>query len=330
MKKIFLLALLVFCPLSFVFADTKNSVNIYFFHSNTCSHCKAENQFLKSIEKQYDNVNVYRYEIHDEKNADKIKMLEDIYQISLESVPVTVIGDTIFYGFSDDVSKNEFLRAISYYSLYGYQDKLGYAFQVKTLPSYSYSKNTLSYSSYLKKMNVKILGILPIFTLDNSMNASILGVLSGINMIFLCSLVLFFFLVQKEKEHKNRLFLSIFYFFFSYLGNIYLIKQGIWYFLFIILFFFILIFYSLKKKKSVFYLANIGLILSLMVTLITKYYFSYTIDIFNHINNLYQFTGLDCLSYSIYYLFPLFLIYLILLCILCLINEKKRNRKINL
>ena len=91
-----------------------------------------------------------------------------------------------------------------------------------------------------------------------------------------------------------------------------------------------LIFYSLKKKKSVFYLADIGLILSLIVTLITKYYFSYTIDIFNHINNLYQFTGLDCLSYSIYYLFPLFLIYLILLCILCLINEKKSNKKINL
>ena len=118
MKKIFLLVLLVFCPLSFVFADTKNSVNIYFFHSNTCSHCKAENKFLQSIEKQYDNVNVYRYEVHDEKNTDKIKMLEDIYQISLESVPVTVIGDTIFYGFSDDVSKNEFLRAISYYSFF--------------------------------------------------------------------------------------------------------------------------------------------------------------------------------------------------------------------
>ena len=330
MKKLFTFFLLLFFPLSFSLADTKNSVNIYFFHSSTCSHCKAENNFLKSIEKQYDNVKVYRYEVHEEENQEKIKVLEDSYQIHLESVPVTVIGDTIIYGFSEEKSKNEFIRAISYYSSYGYPDKLGHLFQVKTLPSYPDSKNTLSYSSYLKKMNVKILGILPIFTLDNSMNASILGVLSGINMIFLCSLVLFFFLIQKEKEHKNRLFLSIFYFFFSYLGNIYLIKQGIWYVLFITLFFFILIFYSLKKKESVFYLADIGLVLSLMVTLITKYYFSYTIDIFNHINNLYQFTGLDCFSYSIYYLFPLFLIYLILLCILCLINEKKRNRKINL
>ena len=320
MKKLFTFFLLLFFPLSFSLADTKNSVNIYFFHSSTCSHCKAENNFLKSIEKQYDNVNVYRYEVHEEKNQEKIKVLEDSYQIHLESVPVTVIGDTIFYGFSEEKNKSEFIRAISYYSSYGYPDKLGHLFQVKTL----------SYSSYLKKMNVKILGILPIFTLDNSMNASILGVLSGINMIFLCSLVLFFFLIQKEKEHKNRLFLSIFYFFFSYLGNIYLIKQGIWYVLFITLFFFILIFYSLKKKESVFYLADIGLVLSLMVTLITKYYFSYTIDIFNHINNLYQFTGLDYLSYLICYLFPLFLIYLILLCILCLINEKKRNKKTNL
>ena len=329
MKKLFTFFLLLFFPLSFSLADTKNSVNIYFFHSSTCSHCKAENKFLQSIEKQYDNVNVYRYEVHEEKNQEKIKVLEESYQIHLESVPVTVIGDTIFYGFSEEKNKSEFIRAISYYSSYGYLDKLGHLFQLKTLPSYSYSKNTLSYSSYLKKMNVKILGILPIFTLDNSMNASILGVLSGINMIFLCSLVLFFFLIQKEKEHKNRLFLSIFYFFFSYLGNIYLIKQGIWYFLFIILFFFMLTFYSLKKKESVFYLADIGLVLSLMVTLITKYYFSYTIDIFNHINNLYQFTGLDYLSYLICYLFPLFLIYLILLCILCLINEKKMNKKIN-
>ena len=131
MKKIFLLILLAFCPLSFVFADTKNSVNIYFFHSNTCSHCKAENNFLKSIEKQYDNVNVYRYEVHEEKNQEKIKVLEDSYQIHLESVPVTVIGDTIFYGFSEEKNKSEFIRAISYYSSYGYPDKLGHLFQVK-------------------------------------------------------------------------------------------------------------------------------------------------------------------------------------------------------
>lgn len=323
MKKIFILFFLLFCPLSFVLADTKNSVNIYFFHSNTCSHCKAENRFLKSIEKKNNYIHVYRYEVHDEKNADKIKTLEDIYQIRLENVPVTIIGDTIFYGFSDETSENKFLRAISYYSLYGYQDKLGHAFQVKTLSRYSYSLDNPSYSDYLKKIDVKILGILPIFTLDNSMNASILGVLSGVNVAFLGSLVIVFLLLSKVKENKIRLLMTVFYFLLSYLGNLYLIYSGVWYFVVLFLIFLCFSCFYLKKKKRNFLFFVLLLMLSLFVTICIKFYFSSFIDIFMHIYHLYQFTGFDYLGYSLCYFFPLFMIYLILLCIFVLVMDKK-------
>lgn len=323
MKKIFILFFLLLCPLSFVFADTKNSVNIYFFHSNTCSHCKAENRFLKSIEKKNNYIHVYRYEVHEEKNADKIKTLEDIYQIRLENVPVTVIGDTIFYGFSDETSENKFLRAISYYSLYGYQDKLGHALQVKTLSSYSYSLDNPSYSDYLEKINIKVLGILPIFTLDNSMNASILGVLSGVNVVFLGSLVILFLFLSKVKESKIRVLMTIYYFLLSYLGNVYLIYPGVWYFIILLFLFLTFSFLYLKNRKRNFLLFNLLLLLSLLATICIKFYFSSFIDIFMQIYHLYQFTAFDYFRYFLCYFFPLFVIYLILLCLLFLLIDKK-------
>ena len=60
MKKYLFIFLVLFLPFS-VRASEKNTVNIYFFHSNTCSHCKAEEKFLKKLEKNYDYVKVYRY-----------------------------------------------------------------------------------------------------------------------------------------------------------------------------------------------------------------------------------------------------------------------------
>ena len=39
-----------------------NLVNIYFFHSNTCSHCKAEGKLLEELMNEYDNIKIYKYE----------------------------------------------------------------------------------------------------------------------------------------------------------------------------------------------------------------------------------------------------------------------------
>ena len=94
--------LLFFCLLFNAYAKEKE-VNIYFIHSNTCSHCKKEERFLELVEKKYDNISIIKYEIHDSNNDDAIKEIESNYNIVIKSVPVLIINDTIYYGFNNNI-----------------------------------------------------------------------------------------------------------------------------------------------------------------------------------------------------------------------------------
>ena len=47
-------------------ADEK--INIYFFYSNSCSHCHEEEQFLTKLEQDNKNLKINRYEVHSSNN----------------------------------------------------------------------------------------------------------------------------------------------------------------------------------------------------------------------------------------------------------------------
>ena len=66
--KIILLLIIIILSTNIVKAEEKNLVNIYFFHSNTCPHCKAERKLLDELENKYNNIKIYSYEISEEKN----------------------------------------------------------------------------------------------------------------------------------------------------------------------------------------------------------------------------------------------------------------------
>ena len=124
MKKIiiFILSLFIFIPN--VDADSRNLVNIYLFHSNSCPHCKEEIKILDELEDRYDNIRVYKYEISDTKNSMLLSQVSEIYNTKITSVPFTIIGNKTFSGFSTETSKRKFIGAIEYFSNYGYVDKV--------------------------------------------------------------------------------------------------------------------------------------------------------------------------------------------------------------
>ena len=68
-KKIILILFLIisifFINIPIQASEKSNLVNIYFFHSNTCSHCQEEQKLLKKLEERYDNIKIYEIEIHD-------------------------------------------------------------------------------------------------------------------------------------------------------------------------------------------------------------------------------------------------------------------------
>ena len=118
MKKTITLILLLFlCLFSFklhVEAKSANLVNIYFFHSNSCSHCKEETKFLEKIIENYSNVKIYKYEIHDKDAKEVLKKASNIYNIKTNGVPITIIGNKVYTGFLYEKSSLKFIKTIEY------------------------------------------------------------------------------------------------------------------------------------------------------------------------------------------------------------------------
>lgn len=103
-KYIFLFILSFLFILPSINAEEKKQVNVYLFHSNTCSHCKAEIEFLNEIQKEYENLKINLYEINDEKeNKELMINIKEKLNIDSPMVPFTVIGDYYYIGYNDGV-----------------------------------------------------------------------------------------------------------------------------------------------------------------------------------------------------------------------------------
>ena len=103
-KYIFLFILSFLFILPSINAEEKKQVNVYLFHCNNCSHCKAEIEFLDEIQKEYENLKINLYEINDVKeNKELMINIKEKLNIDSPMVPFTVIGDYYYIGYNDGV-----------------------------------------------------------------------------------------------------------------------------------------------------------------------------------------------------------------------------------
>lgn len=99
--KLLILTILLLLPISI---SAKEKVNLYLFHSETCTHCQAEIKYLKELEKEYDNLKVHLYEVDSHKdNAKTMIKIKENLNIDSPNVPFTVIGNYYYIGFSDGI-----------------------------------------------------------------------------------------------------------------------------------------------------------------------------------------------------------------------------------
>lgn len=106
----------LFIVLLFPISAKANDVNIYLFHSQDCSHCKAEIKWLEEIRENYDNVTVQEYEVtRNSDNASLESKVKKQFNTTTPIVPFTVIGEKYFIGFSDD-TKSGITKMIDKYS----------------------------------------------------------------------------------------------------------------------------------------------------------------------------------------------------------------------
>ena len=84
----------------------ENKINLYLFHSADCSHCAAEIKWLEEIKEEYhDYLNIYTYEVtYDDVNMSLMDKVTKELAINGHTVPLTIIGEKHFNGYSDSTA----------------------------------------------------------------------------------------------------------------------------------------------------------------------------------------------------------------------------------
>lgn len=204
-KILLVLIILLISTITVKADEEKNLVNIYLFHSNTCSHCKAERELLKELEKKYDNIKIYSYEISKEENLKLLKEVAKLYDTNGSGTPFTVIGDKYYKGYSDADSKQTFIATIEYYSNNGYKDRTGeYIGNIK-LPTYEIKEDVESIDEYIENYishKIKIFGkTIELKTVTLPVISILIGLVDGFNP---CAMWVLLFLISMLLGMKDR------------------------------------------------------------------------------------------------------------------------------
>ncbi|MDD3084146.1 MAG: GAP family protein [Candidatus ainarchaeum sp.] len=95
-KKIFVIMLFLLLILN---VQAQGQVNAIFFWGDGCPHCAAADNFLKTIEEEYDFLEIERLNIN--QNVDFVLELYDLYDVDIYergAVPILFIGEKYFLG----------------------------------------------------------------------------------------------------------------------------------------------------------------------------------------------------------------------------------------
>lgn len=210
MKKSLKILFLVICLFSFCnvvnAVSEKNLVNIYLFHSYTCKHCKEEIKLLDELEKEYDNIKVYKYEVNENENGELLKNISEIMGSKVTGTPYTIIGNKVFSGYDYENSKGRFKGAIEYYSKYGYEDKVGEYISSIPLPSYEVKDTDPDVDEYISnyisyKVKLPLVGEVKLKNLTLPLITVVIGLADGFNP---CAMWVLLFLISMLIGMKDK------------------------------------------------------------------------------------------------------------------------------
>lgn len=176
----------------------KDKVNLYLFYGKECPHCEEERAWLKEIKKKYkENINIYYYEVwHNDDNVKIMNEVKDELSIEINGVPLTIIGDKYFVGYSKTIASS-------------IEKKINKFLKIENN----------------NKMNLPIIGKVNIKKVSIPLVAIILGFIDGFNP---CAMWILLFLINLLFGMKNKkrawilgitfLFISAFVYFLSMIG----------------------------------------------------------------------------------------------------------------
>lgn len=82
-----------------------DKINLYLFYGKECPHCEEERKWLKTIKENYkDYLNIYYFEVwHNEDNKEIMNKVKNQFNIREEGVPLTIIGNDYYVGYSESI-----------------------------------------------------------------------------------------------------------------------------------------------------------------------------------------------------------------------------------
>lgn len=105
---IFIVFLFLFGSFNFASAQSEK-IQIDFFYSAICPHCKAEEKFLDDLQKKYPELEIKRYEVvYNPENQKILQQFQEEYKVPENEriyVPTTFTPTKYFVGFNDQIAK---------------------------------------------------------------------------------------------------------------------------------------------------------------------------------------------------------------------------------
>lgn len=195
MKRIIkILFIFIICSFCILNVDAKTiKPTVYFFHGDGCPHCKEEKSYLKTVNKK---INLVEYEVwYNEENEEFMNKVKEEMEITETGVPLTIIGNTYFVGYSD-TSSRVMARAIDYYS-----NSDNYIDQITRVKKGTFDKDTFVDEFSEKELDendkyiikVPLIGKVNMKNLSLTTAAVVIGLVDGFNP---CAMWVLLFLIS--------------------------------------------------------------------------------------------------------------------------------------
>ena len=218
MKRIYLFitTILLLLPISI---SAKEKVDLYLFHSETCSHCQAEIKFLEELEKEYDNLEVHLYETNNsKKNTELMIKIKEKLDIKSPNVPFTVIGNYYYIGYSEGI-KEGIKELVDKYSEEKQTNVIKPILENKEIPDIEILNGEI------KTINVFGININPA-KLSLPILSILLGAIDGFNPCAMWILIFLISMLFNMKDRKKMWCLGIIFLFTS--AFVYLLFMFTW------------------------------------------------------------------------------------------------------
>lgn len=222
-KKIVLLLLLLIPTLV-----SAKEVNLYLFHGDGCPHCAKEREYLKEIEKEYDDVNIHLYEVwYDTDNQELMEKVKKELNSSTNYVPLTIIGDKYTVGFNDNTKlmiKNNIEKCLKE----DCEDVVGNVLAGKTANETTIKKEVKEQKKD-KEDSIKdlpILGKVDVKKVSLPIMSAVIGLVDGFNPCAMWVLIFLISMLLGTKDRKKMWILGLTFLFTS--AFIYLLFMVAW------------------------------------------------------------------------------------------------------